>query len=57
MLKEIEPVITKCINLKILDLSINHIREIDNLLFCVNLEELNLSKNQIQEIKGLENLT
>ena len=46
MLKTIEPVLRNgFINLRVLDLSINHITVIENLEYCANLIELNLSKN------------
>ena len=50
MLSKIEEVFSSCKALKKLDLSLNHIRVIENLR-CSQLVELNLSKNQIEGIK------
>ena len=49
MISAIEEVFSLCKSLKKLDLSVNHIRKIENLK-CGELLELNLSKNQIDRI-------
>lgn len=49
MISVIEEVFNMCKSLKKLDLSVNHIRKIENLK-CGELLELNLSKNQIEMI-------
>ncbi len=46
----------KFVNLQILNLSYNKIKEIKGLETLVNLQILNLSSNQIKEIKGVNNL-
>jgi len=56
MLTSIEPVFGFCESLRHLDLSINHIKRIENLYNCRQLEYLSLSKNLIEEIENLENL-
>eukprot|EP00004_Rigifila_ramosa_P010289 TRINITY_DN2211_c0_g1_i1.p1 TRINITY_DN2211_c0_g1~~TRINITY_DN2211_c0_g1_i1.p1 ORF type:complete len:317 (+),score=96.75 TRINITY_DN2211_c0_g1_i1:118-1068(+) len=45
------------VNLRLLELGANRIREIEGLSSLVNLEELWLGKNKITELKGLEALT
>jgi Leucine-rich repeat (LRR) protein len=49
MISVIEEAFNTCKTLKKLDLSVNHIRKIENLI-CSELLELNLSKNQIDRI-------
>src|SRR5688572_21207329 len=52
-LKSIEPVFATVPNLMILDLSLNHIANIEGLDKLPNLKYLDLSKNRIEKIKGL----
>ena len=54
MFTEIPKILSMCISLRVIDLSVNHISEISNLHGCQCLLELNLSKNQIARIRGLE---
>jgi Leucine-rich repeat (LRR) protein len=49
MISVIEEAFNTCKTLRKLDLSVNHIRKIENLK-CNELLELNLSKNQIERI-------
>ena len=60
MLGEIEEVFQQCTQLRVLELSVNHIVEIKNLNKCTLLEELRMSNNRIERVKmglsGLQNL-
>ena len=56
-LKYIDPLFLKCTKLRILDLSINMISQIQYLENLVNLTKLNISKNRIIKIQGLDTLT
>jgi len=56
MLQEMEPVYSQCLNLRSLDLSVNHLTAITNLQGCPQLLDLNLSKNQLSRITGLTSL-
>ena len=55
MISVIEEAYNACKTLRKLDLSVNHIRKIENLK-CTELLELNLSKNQIDKISSLDGL-
>ena len=55
-LKVIEDVFDYFGNLKILDLSVNHISDMGNLKSLIYLEHLNLSQNRISKIEGIANL-
>lgn len=44
-------------NLRVLNVSVNQIKEITNLSNCRKLESLNLSTNRISRVNGLEGLT
>lgn len=60
MLAEIEEVFRQCLNLRVLDLTVNHIQEIKNLDKCTQLQELKMSNNRIERVRmglsGLEKL-
>lgn len=45
------------IDFRVLDLSLNRIKEIEGLEYLVNLEKLFLSSNRISTIKNLNHLT
>lgn len=52
-INEIPKFILRCKNLKILDLSWNNIKKIENLENCKKLERLDLSYNAIETLNGL----
>jgi hypothetical protein len=60
MLGDIEEVFMQCLNLRVLDLSVNHIQEIKNLDKCAQLQELKMSNNRVERLRmglsGLEKL-
>ena len=57
LVTQISSGVSHLINLKVLDLSFNDIRVIENLGPLVHLEKLFLSNNKISAIQGLETLT
>jgi Leucine-rich repeat (LRR) protein len=60
MLTELEEVLQKCTQLRVLDVTVNHLTEIKNLHKCSMLVELRASNNRIHKIgmglSGLANL-
>lgn len=57
LLKHISSNIAVLTNLKVVDLSFNEIRVIENLDSLIHLEKLYLSNNKISSVEGLENLS
>ena len=55
-IKQIDEFFVKTINLKELDLSVNHIVKIKNMTGLAQLQYLNLSNNRIKQIDGLDSL-